>query len=88
MAKIKEGVNSKVTPWEVKGNLDYDKLIREFGIKLMQKLPSSFNEEVLFRRKTIFAQRDFDKILEAIKNKKPFVMMTGLMPSGKFHFGH
>jgi tryptophanyl-tRNA synthetase len=31
---------------------------------------------------------DFDKVLEAIKHKKKFVMMTGLMPSGKFHLGH
>jgi len=23
----------KVTPWEVKGQIDYDKLIKEFGLK-------------------------------------------------------
>ena len=77
-----------VTPWEVKGNIDYDKLIREFGVKPMPKLPPAFMENVLFRRNLIYAQRDFEKILEAIKKKKPFVMITGLMPSGKFHFGH
>lgn len=74
----------KVTPWEVKGDINYGKLIKEFGIKPMPKLPSVFNKNLLFRRKIVFAHRDFDRIL----NSKKFVMMTGLMPSGKFHLGH
>src|SRR3989344_1335563 len=78
----------KVTPWEVKGDVDYGKLMKEFGIKPMPKLPSAFNKNILFRRKIIFAQRDFEKILDSIQSKKNFVMMTGLMPSGKFHLGH
>lgn len=78
----------KVTPWEVKGNIDYDKLIKEFGLKPLQHLPEVFQKNVLFRRGIIFAHRDFKQIVEAIEKKKPFVMMTGLMPSGKFHFGH
>jgi len=78
----------KVTPWEVKGNIDYNKLIKEFGISILKQLPESFNEELLFRRKFIFAHRDIQKILEAIRDKKKFVMMTGLMPTGKFHLGH
>jgi len=78
----------KVTPWEVEGDVNYNKLIKEFGINPMPKLPSVFNENILFKRKIVFAQRDFDRILSAIKNKKKFVMMTGLMPSGKFHLGH
>ena len=83
-----EGEAHIVNPWEVKGEVDYDKLIREFGIKPMPKLFPAFNENILFRRKVIFAHRDFERVLEAIKNKKKFVMMTGLMPSGKFHLGH
>ena len=74
----------KVTPWEVKGDVDYGKLMSEFGIKPMPKLPSAFEENLLFRRNIIFAQRDFERILKS----KNFVMMTGLMPSGKFHLGH
>ena len=84
-----EEKNSRVTPWEVKGEIDYEKLGKEFGVKPMpENLPASFRENLLFRRKIIFAQRDFPGILESIKNKKKFVMMTGLMPSGKFHLGH
>jgi tryptophanyl-tRNA synthetase len=82
----KEGF--KVTPYEVVGDIDYDKLVKEFGISPLKELPEVFNENVLFRRKTIFAHRDIQRILEAIKNKKKFVMMTGLMPTGKMHLGH
>ena len=74
--------------WEVKGKVDYDKLIKEFGLKPLHHLPKQFQKNVLFRRGIVFAHRDFKQIVEAIQNKKPFVMMTGLMPSGKFHFGH
>jgi tryptophanyl-tRNA synthetase len=77
-----------VNPWEVKGTVDYDKLIREFGISPLDNLPDIFNKELIYRRKIIFAHRDIQRIIEAIKNKKKFVMMTGLMPTGKFHIGH
>lgn len=77
-----------VTPWEVKGKVDYEKLVREFGIEAMPKLPEVFGENLLFRRGVVFAQREFGRVLEAIKKKQKFVMMTGLMPSGKMHLGH
>ncbi|HIK02676.1 TPA: tryptophan--tRNA ligase [archaeon] len=78
----------KVTPWEAKGEIDYDRLIKEFGIKPFNAKLKQFNDNILFRRGSVFAHRDMERIENAIKNKKPFVMMTGLMPSGKFHFGH
>lgn len=79
----------KVTPWEVKGEIDYQRLIKEFGIKELPLLLEVFYGNLLFKRGVVFAHRDFDKtILSCIKNKKPFVMMTGLMPTGKFHLGH
>jgi tryptophanyl-tRNA synthetase len=78
----------KVTPWEVEGDINYEKLIKEFGLTPLKQLPEIFNKNILFRRKFVFAHRDIQRILEAIKNKKKFVMMTGLMPTGKFHLGH
>jgi tryptophanyl-tRNA synthetase len=78
----------EVNPWEVKGDIDYAKLIKQFGVSPLNKLPDVFDENVLFRRGIVFAHRDFQKILEAKKAGKPFVMMTGLMPTGKFHIGH
>jgi tryptophanyl-tRNA synthetase len=78
----------KVTPWEVSGEIDYGKLVKEFGLKPLSGLPKEFGKDVLFRRGIIFAHRDFGKIINAISKKKKFVMMTGLMPTGKFHIGH
>ncbi len=78
----------KVTPWEVKGNIDYDRLIQEFGLQKFKEVPKQLEEFIHYRRGIIFANRDFSRISDAIKNKKPFAMMTGLMPTGKMHFGH
>ncbi len=77
-----------VTPWEVSGKVDYSNLIREFGLQPLAHLPKPFIDFPLFRRGIVFAHRDFKHIVDAVEQKKPFVMLTGLMPSGKFHFGH
>jgi tryptophanyl-tRNA synthetase len=85
---MKKESKFKVTPYEVSGKINYKKLAEEFGIRPLPKLPDVFMKNVLFRRKIVFAHRNFEKILDCIKNKKKFVMMTGLMPTGKFHLGH
>ncbi len=77
----------KVTPWEVEGKIDYNKLIEQFGI---EKFPYQKMKDapVFMRRGLVFGSRDFQRILNCIEQKKDFVMLTGLMPSGKFHIGH
>lgn len=75
-------------PWEVSGDINYKKLVEQFGISPLKTLPDVFNNNLLFRRGIVFAHRDIQRILDAIKNKKKFVMMTGLIPTGKFHIGH
>lgn len=77
-----------LTPWDVKGDVNYEKVMVDFGVKPLLNLPEVFTSNVLFRRKKIFAHRDFKPVVEAILEKKPFIMMTGLMPTGKFHIGH
>jgi tryptophanyl-tRNA synthetase len=79
---------AKITPWEVEGDINYEKLIKEFGLSPLRQISDVFEKNILFRRKIIFAHRDIQKILESIKDKKKFAMMTGLMPTGKFHLGH
>ena len=81
-------VKQVFNPWEVSGDINYSKLVKEFGIQPLKTMPEVFNKNILFRRGIVFAHRDIQRILESIKNKKPFVMMTGLMPTGKFHIGH
>ena len=77
-----------VNPWEVTGEIDYGKLIKEFGVEPLKSLPEVFKENILFRRGFVFAARDIGRIISRIRDKKPFVVMTGLMPTGKFHIGH
>lgn len=75
-------------PWEVFGEINYSKLIKEFGVSPIKELPGIFNENILFRRGFVFAARDIGRILARIHDKKDFVVMTGLMPTGNFHIGH
>jgi len=80
---------SRIDPWKAQDIKDYSKLMEQFGIqdfsRVVKKLPEP---HLLMRRGIIFGHRDFDRILDAVKKRKPFAMMTGLMPSGKFHLGH
>jgi len=86
---VKKGADRiKFSPWEVKWEVDYSKLVKRFGVSPIKQLPRVFRNNVLFRRKIVFAHRDFQRILEAARDKKPFAIMTGLMPTGKFHIGH
>ncbi|RLI79034.1 tryptophan--tRNA ligase [Archaeoglobales archaeon] len=78
-----------ITPWEVEGVVDYDRLIQEFGMQpfsyLLDKIP---NPNWLMRRNIIFGHRDYERIIDAILNKKSWAVMSGFMPSGLPHFGH
>ncbi len=83
-----------MTPWEVKGKVDYDKLIEKFGtsrmtdelVKRVEKIAKGLH--VFFRRGIIFSHRDFDLALDDYEHNKPFFIYTGRGPSGKMHIGH
>ncbi|MEM3386577.1 MAG: tryptophan--tRNA ligase [Nitrososphaerales archaeon] len=83
-----------VTPWEVRGEVDYDKLIREFGtqpldetiLRRVEKHTGTLH--LLFRRKVFFSHRDFDWILDKYEAGERFALYTGRGPSGHTHLGH
>ena len=83
-----------VTPWEVKGNIDYDKLIQEFGIskideKTLKRIQKHTGELHLFlRRKIFFAHRDLNFVLDEYEKGNKFFLYTGRAPSGPVHLGH
>jgi tryptophanyl-tRNA synthetase len=82
-----------VTPWEVKGNIDYDKLIKQFGTQplddaLLKRIEKHAPLHYLLRRKVFFSHRDFDKILDAKESGQLFYLYTGRAPSGPVHLGH
>jgi tryptophanyl-tRNA synthetase len=83
-----------VTPWEVKGKIDYDKLVKQFGVKLidnsiLKRLEKHTGKLHYFlERKIFFAHMYFDSILDDIEKKKKFYLYTGRAPSGPVHLGH
>ncbi len=79
----------EINPWGTEDVKDYEKLAKEFGIKPFEPLLKRIKEpHLLMRRGLVFGHRDFGKILDSVKRKGSYAMMTGLMPSGKFHLGH
>ncbi|RLE39071.1 tryptophan--tRNA ligase [Candidatus Woesearchaeota archaeon] len=89
-----EGKKFVVTPWEVKGKIDYDKLIKKFGVeaiddKLLKRIQNHTGELHHFlRRKIFFAHRDLNWILDEYEKGNKFFLYTGRAPSGKNHIGH
>ncbi len=83
-----------VTPWEVKGKVDYDNLIKEFGVKpidekLLARLQKHTGDLHYFlKRKIFFAHTYLDVILDQMDKKEKFYLYTGRAPSGPVHLGH
>jgi len=72
---------------------DYKQQITDWGLspfddELIKNVQKTTTPLYLMKRGILFAHRDFDIILDCIEKKKLFVMITGLMPSGKMHLGH
>lgn len=79
-----------ITPWQVSGEVDYDKLIKEFGTTLIDKKlrDKVKNLHPLIRRGGYFSHRDFDKWLSHAESGKRVSILTGRGPSEKMHIGH
>lgn len=83
-----------VTPWEVRGKVDYERLIREFGTQplteeLKRRLAKYTGDlHLQLRRNLFFSHRDLDVILDLYEKGVKFVLYTGRGPSGPVHIGH
>ena len=83
-----------VTPWHVEGDIDYDKLIKQFGTQkisndLLSKLQKVTGEDhFMLRRGIFFSHRDLNLVLENYEKGKEFFLYTGRGPSGHTHIGH
>lgn len=82
-----------VTPWEVRGDIDYEKLVRSFGTQHISDAQSAAIERkagqshFMLRRKIFFSHRDLGWFLEQAE-KRPVALYTGRGPSGHTHIGH
>jgi tryptophanyl-tRNA synthetase len=83
-----------VTPWEVRGEVDYDKLIKDFGVdritpQLLKRIEKHTGDlHSLLSRGLFFAHRDLGWILDEYEKGNPFYLYTGRGPSGHTHLGH
>ena len=83
-----------VTPWEVKGAVDYKKLIKEFGTapltdSLLNKIKKRTKKlHFMLTRKIFFSHRDLDWLLTEYNKGNKFFLYTGRAPSGPIHIGH
>jgi tryptophanyl-tRNA synthetase len=84
----------KVTPWEVEGEIDYSKLMEQFGTQPITKTiidkVMKFTGDVhpMLKLQYFFSHRDFDWILDKYENGEKFYLYTGRGPSGMVHMGH
>ncbi|MEM5783129.1 MAG: tryptophan--tRNA ligase, partial [Candidatus Aenigmatarchaeota archaeon] len=81
----------RISPFDVDGEeIDYEKLIKEFGVEPIENLKNKKEIENIdfYKRGRIISHRDFDKFLDAIKSGKKVSIVSGLNASGSMHFGH
>lgn len=77
-----------IDPWS-SSIIDYEKLRIQFGIKPFEDLLEDIdNPHPLMSRGVIFGQRDYGRIIKAMREGNDFAVVTGMMPSGKMHIGH
>ncbi len=90
-----------VNAFEVEGKIDYNKLVDDFGSKLIdpellariEKLTVGRgtvpNLHRFLRRDIFFSHRDMTKICDCLEENKPFYLYTGRGPSSDaMHLGH
>ena len=84
----------KLTPWEVEGEIDYNKLIKQFGTEPITKtiidkvMKLTGDVHPMLKLQYFFSHRDFDWILNKYENGEKFYLYTGRGPSGMVHMGH
>lgn len=95
MSKVADSMSTgTVTPWEVTGEIDYDKLIKQFGTQpitedLLIRIAKHVGElHPQLRRRMFYSHRDLDIILDEYEKGNKFYLYTGRGPSGPVHIGH
>ncbi len=94
MVEDEEKEEMVVTPWKVSGEVDYRRLMEEFGTQpiddqLLERIRKHTGElHPQLRRRIFFSHRDLDWILDMYEGGRSFVLYTGRGPSGPVHVGH
>ncbi len=84
----------KVTPWTVEGEIDYNKLVQQFGTQtiddeLLERIKKHTSDLHSFLKlKYFFSHRDLNWVLDMYEKGEKFYLYTGRGPSGSIHLGH
>ncbi|MDE1819227.1 MAG: tryptophan--tRNA ligase [Euryarchaeota archaeon] len=85
----------KVTPWEVKGKIDYERLREQFGTSpldgpILARLEKMLGSPLhpLLAREVYISHRDLPQALDSYERGNPFFLYTGRGPSGEIHLAH
>lgn len=77
-----------VTPYEVEGEVDYAKTVKEFGAQFIDDKITKMFPHPLIKKKYFYAHRNFDRILEDNQKGKKFSIVSGRGVSENMHLGH
>lgn len=77
-----------IDPWGDVELENYREKMEKFGIEPIEEVADRLPDHRFIRRGIVFGHRDLDLLLDARDENDEFAMMTGIMPSGVFHFGH
>jgi tryptophanyl-tRNA synthetase len=84
-----------VTPYEVRGRIDYERLrqlfgTQEIGVELLGRLRAAAGGELhpLLARGVYYSHRDLGWILDEHARGNPFFLYSGRGPSGPLHTSH
>ncbi|WP_436929881.1 tryptophan--tRNA ligase [Halosimplex halobium] len=84
-----DGDKFTVTPYDVAGTVDYDRLLEQFGAdRLTDEQVARFPDHPMLRRRVFYAGRDVDRYLAAAEAGETHSVVTGVGPSGPMHLGH
>lgn len=99
--KNKKDEEMVVNAFEVSGVIDYNKLVDNFGSKLISEELLARLERLtvgrgtvprlhrFLRRNIFFSHRDLTRLLDCVEKNEPFYLYTGRGPSsGAMHLGH
>jgi tryptophanyl-tRNA synthetase len=79
----------EINPWASQQTFDVQRLFTDFGIEPITNVLDMLPEVPSFmRRGIVIGHRDYGQIASCIRDKKPFHILTGFMPSGHPHLGH
>lgn len=88
------GEGFRVTPWDVEGAVNYERLVKEFGTELIDEelmkglVAAAGESNHMLSRRVFFSHRDLNHVLEDHRQGRGFFLYTGRGPSGPMHIGH